>query len=288
MLYYFWMVTGDPFRMPYIINHQQYRSAGFFVWQQPQPMPHFNHAVIRRHTEWENSWWIVAQNVRGFTAVTLFKFLIYYTELFWPLAIPLIIGSYELLRDRTRRWLPLVLIAFFAAIMMETWANPHYASPATALIMVVAIAGLQSLHRRLGNRPQMRLSAVFVLFVGLLFLGEVQAAVRSWANPPFPGAWQYARLRITHQLESMPGKHLAIVHYVPWHNYDDEWVYNAASIDSSKVVWARDMGPYDNRPMLKYFRDRRVWLVMADQPIPRLEPYPPLPLAASACLPGKD
>jgi hypothetical protein len=49
------------------------------------------------------------------------------------------------------------------------------------------------------------------------------------------------RLRL--QLEQFPGKQLILVRYAPDHNPIDEWVYNAAEIDASKVIWAREMTP---------------------------------------------
>jgi hypothetical protein len=38
-----------------------------------------------------------------------------------------------------------------------------------------------------------------------------------------------------------------------------EYVYNAADIDGSEIVWARDMGAEQNRALLAYFNERRIW-----------------------------
>jgi hypothetical protein len=53
-----------------------------------------------------------------------------------------------------------------------------------------------------------------------------------------------------------------------------DWVYNLADIDHTKVVWARDMGPEQNEELLRYYSDRRVWLLDADETIPTLKSYP--------------
>jgi hypothetical protein len=50
-------------------------------------------------------------------------------------------------------------------------------------------------------------------------------------------------------------------------------VWNAADIDGSKVVWARDMGEAANQELLDYFKDRRVWRLNGDDPRPELRSY---------------
>jgi hypothetical protein len=74
-------------------------------------------------------------------------------------------------------------------------------------------------------------------------------------------------------MEKMPGQQLVIVRYRPGHDFIlNEWVFNHADIDGSKVIWARDMGP-DNAELLRYFKARNVWLVEPDYNPPRLSPY---------------
>jgi len=76
------------------------------------------------------------------------------------------------------------------------------------------------------------------------------------------------------ELQQLPGRQLAIVHYGPNHDTSfHEWVYNEADIDRARVVWARDMGPAQNKELIDYFHDRRAWLVEADETPPRLSPY---------------
>jgi len=69
------------------------------------------------------------------------------------------------------------------------------------------------------------------------------------------------------------GRHLIIVRYQPDHSGLQEWVYNEADIDNAKVVWVRDMGPHSNEELISYFKDRRVWLIDADEKPPQLVPY---------------
>ena len=81
------------------------------------------------------------------------------------------------------------------------------------------------------------------------------------------------RARILEYLEHQPGEHVVIVRYGANHDFIlDEWVYNNADIDGSKVIWARDMGS-QNAELLKYFGTRHAWLVEPDNTPPRLSPY---------------
>jgi hypothetical protein len=86
-------------------------------------------------------------------------------------------------------------------------------------------------------------------------------------------------------LSQRPGKQLVIVHYSPEHSPDQEWVYNAADIDASKVVWAREMDAASNAQLLAYFKDREVWLLNADSYPQRLQPYA---AGSSSCRPEPD
>jgi hypothetical protein len=81
------------------------------------------------------------------------------------------------------------------------------------------------------------------------------------------------RAAVLKHLENSPGQHLVIVRYAPQHDFiNDEWVFNNADIDGSKVIWARDMGT-QNRELVEYFRARNIWLVEPDYNPPRLSPY---------------
>jgi hypothetical protein len=71
----------------------------------------------------------------------------------------------------------------------------------------------------------------------------------------------------------MPGPHLVVVRYSPEQPIDQEWVYNDADIDASKVVWARDMGPVRNHALRMYFHDRHAWLLEPDPYPGKLTPY---------------
>ena len=83
-----------------------------------------------------------------------------------------------------------------------------------------------------------------------------------------------ARAYIAEWLSRRPGKHLVVVHYSPSHEVNQEWVYNGADIDGSKIVWAREVSPDADEKLLKYFHDRQIWLLDADEYPQRVVRYP--------------
>ncbi len=69
------------------------------------------------------------------------------------------------------------------------------------------------------------------------------------------------------------GKHLVIVGYPARDVPSQEWVYNEADIDNSKIVWARDMGYLQNLDLLEHYPDRQVWYVDRGDVAASLVPY---------------
>jgi hypothetical protein len=81
------------------------------------------------------------------------------------------------------------------------------------------------------------------------------------------------RAAIQHWLTARPRNQLVFVRYESGHNPSQEWVYNGADIDHSKVVWAREMDPAENERLMNYFHDREVWLLRADDLAPHVVHY---------------
>ena len=81
------------------------------------------------------------------------------------------------------------------------------------------------------------------------------------------------RIAIAKRLEDAPGRQLVFVRYFSNHRYE-EWIHNAADIDSSRTIYALDINPDENAKLEHYYPDRTVWLLEPDAVPPRLVPYP--------------
>jgi hypothetical protein len=120
--------------------------------------------------------------------------------------------------------------------------------------------------------------AIPVIALAMLILCALSPAARNELTPQLatwysPITVNTYRARIVTQLSAQPGLHLVIVRYSPEHVPVNEWVFNGADIDQSTVVWARDMGADQNSELIRYFKDRQVWLVEPDSAVPKLSPY---------------
>jgi hypothetical protein len=140
-------------------------------------------------------------------------------------------------------------------------------------LFVLAMFGFRLLHsyRLRGHRTGRGLAASVVALAVLLFLFDTTVAIVNGRH--LPVSVQAFRQQVVEKLGSEPGMHLALVHYAAIHDAQMEIVYNGADIDAQKIVWAYDFGPDADRPLLDYYRGRKVWLVQPDGPNPSIEPY---------------
>ena len=189
------------------------------------------------------------------------------------------------LRDRRIRFLVLAGAFFGVGLAVETWLIPHYAAPFAAGIYVILLQCMRHLRaagarNRSGGLVWWSASHSVALCLGLAVLCVFAAPLKIG----LPGAQMLTayptaplglrRANALAEIEQHAGGQLAIVRYAPGHEISEEWVFNAADIDHSKVVWARDMDSAGNRDLLTYFKDRQAWLVEPDFNPPRISPYP--------------
>src|SRR5580698_3678969 len=203
----------------------------------------------------------------------------YYRFFFLPplfLAIPFFLVR---LRQWRFAWVALTLALFALGINFFPAMQTHYLGAITCLFVLVAVAGMEQMARwnSTAARIVMFLCAAHFLFWYTLHIydqREFSEALRPYEtwdglnhqNPE-------RRIVVTRRLAAMPGKLLVFVRYSPQHIFQDEWVYNDADLDGARVVWARDLGPEENRKLRAYYPDRQVLLFEPDGRPMRLQPY---------------
>ena len=188
--------------------------------------------------------------------------------------------AFKDIRPRTR-FLLFVGCSSFIGLLGSVYFSPHYAAPLTCVTYALLLVALQLI--RCWRRTQgtgLAMVRVVMLTCVIAFLLRIFS---SWIHIPLigsgPGAWYTPNLIVINRravedsLNSRPGNHLVVVRYQQDHDAFQEWVYNRADIDGSKIVWAREMGASEDLRLFKYFKTRSIWLVDADENPPKLRPY---------------
>ena len=289
MGYYNWQVFGSPLTLPYTVNRALYSVAPSFPWEDRGPEPSYNHAVMKRfYTTIETGGFQSEHTVLNFLRLTRLKLFTFWVFFIGPaLTLPLLaflLGAFPL--KGPIRWPALGLLAVLVGIGLLAWpTNPHYFSPAIGCFYAVMIDGLRRLYvwRRRWMVSGKMLAAASVLTC-LVVLGWRASGmpidvpqVDSVTPIPWYAAETYpltVRENVISALKKRGGKHVIIVRYSPYHSPFQEYVYNSADIDGSEIVWAREMDdPARMMRLLRYFRDRTIWLFRPDEG-PWLAPYP--------------
>ena len=281
--YYDYKVFGRPVTLPYEVNRTTYAVAPVFLWLKPRPEPAYRHAVMRDfYINWELRDFNKARSVSGFLWTTLKKGIVFALFFFGICFVPVLAFLPAALRDRRMRLLLPIMCFYAVGLSLNAWFFPHYAGPISAAIVLLTVQAMRHMRQwRLGG---MRIGAQ--MFGAILALSLVLAILRVFAGPlaikidRFPWMWYgneplgLDRAAIEAELSRYSGPQLAIVRYSASHSSLDEWVYNKADIEGSRVVWAREMDPASNACLLDYFKDRRAWLVEPDAHPPALSQYP--------------
>jgi hypothetical protein len=281
--YYNYRVFGNAFTLPYQLNRATYASAPVFIWQQPRPEPVYRYKVMREfYSKWELSDFLYARTLTGFLHGEAKKLGTVVFFFFGIVFLPPLIMLSRVLRDRRLRFLVVAAAIFALGLSTNAWLFPHYVSPFTCALYAVLLQSMRHLRFWRPGGQASGLALVRVIPVACLILAGLRlyAEPLNLSIPRWPNMWYgtaplgLPRASVQAELESHPGLQLAIVRYAPGHAPVDEWVYNAADIDRSKVVWARESETGSNLALLKYFPDREVWLVEPDSRPPAIQAYP--------------
>jgi hypothetical protein len=274
--YYNHRVAGKALCMPYQVNRNTYSAAPYFIWQTPRPEPAYHHEVMREFYRREMRDFENNLTLSGYLARGIGKFSSWWLFFLGPLLTLPVLALPFIVRQRKMRLPLLICAATIVGFAVQTWTLPHYFAPATGALYILLTQCMRQL--RLWRSGGRWVGGDFARAIPMLACAMILLRIPAIAaHAPIELAWprgNLERARILHQLQQQPRQQLVIVHYGPNHNVDDEWVYNDADIDHAQVVWARDMGKDRNRELLKYFQQRKVWMVDGDSPRHELLPLP--------------
>lgn len=272
-------VTGSWTTLPYQLSQYQYGVPASLTFQ-ANPVPHLDltpqqELGYKSQLAFRNS----ATETLG-SYLERLKFRAgYYRFFFLPPLYLAIVAFIPSIRKWRFAWVAITLALFALGTNFFPEFQVHYLAALTCLFILVSVCGLQQIQRL---RPEAARLLFFLCLAHFVFwygmhvfdTEDFSLAVRPYEtwdalnhrNPE-------RRIIVSQQLASIPGEILVFVRYWPQHIFQDEWVYNEADIDRSRIVWARDLGEEENKKLTRYYPARAVWLLEPDARPPRLEPY---------------
>lgn len=268
-------VTGSAVQLPFMEYARQYARIPLFNFQPLQEVKHYSNAAMADlHQNWEVAQWVKAR--------TWGLIVLRFQD--WKQVAATILGSslmgllvvlfFASLWRSPRNRLPLIcVLVAVAGSFIEICYYQHYAGPVTVALLIVAVQALR--HLREWNAAGRFLSrALPVLVVGGVLASRSMIIAR---HEPIEKtlARNAQRDRIAESLTSdQVSQHVVLVRYTGHQSPHEEWVYNSADIDGQDVIWAHDLGESRNAELIRYYKDRKIWLLEPDVPGSHPVPYP--------------
>ena len=277
-------VTGQWTKLPYALSQEQYGVPASLTIQ-PTPTP--NRALTRE----QQLDYKMQSGFRGAGPETLAKFLLrleyrvrYYRFYFLPPLYLALFAFVFTLRKRCEIWIASTLLLFALGINFFPEFQFHYLAAVVCLFVLVSVAGLQKLGVEAARAILCLCFAHFLVLWGWHLAQGRAAEFETWTgiNTTNPGRRIAVNQALRQEIAKIPGQLLVFVRYFPQHIFQEEWVYNDADIDGSRVVWARDLGPAEDEKLRKYYPNRAAMLLEPDLARPRLSPYIPERAASPA------
>jgi len=275
-------VTGRATQLPYQLHEEQYGVAPLFIWALPHE-PKLEHRFEELRTfhrtcsyqSWKNARSLTGycelmshrlSNVLGHWGGVLATFP--FALLLWP--------------RRRRHFTWLFAIACIAILLINCvpWVMPAYVASLIPIAIFAAVVGIRGgldwyqqfadrdESERSGQGSRKRVSAIRVkgeyAFLALLLTCHLAAlgitsVARASLQADWKATWAEERSRLVDQLEQTDGNHLVLVQYEPGHDVQEEWVYNHAAPERSRIIWARFADPALNNSLLQSYPNRTVW-----------------------------
>jgi hypothetical protein len=280
--YYNWRCTGNAFLFPYVLNQQTYHVTRPFIWQERYPTPHYTQQVMRTFYVFHELPDYYNRSASGFYERFIRERIeVYYNFYIWPLFVLMLLAGWNMMKSRKWRIFPVTILLLVAGLLLEQWLpEPHYAAPAVGALLIICIYGFRLLWVW---RPKcqpigpmlMRSIAMVLLLWSIVPLAQKILDPFDIAQNSVPHeTWipiHFARSRIQAQMEQTPGRHIIFVHFQRWATVF--WMYNDPDPQTSKVIWAYDMGDEANQQFMQLYPGRQAWFMDSENLSTAVVPY---------------
>jgi hypothetical protein len=275
-------VTGHWSMLPYQLSQYQYGVPASLTFQ-PNPVPH-RELTPQQQLEYKSQLAFRESDKETLQSYLLrLEYRVRFYRFFFlaPLFLAIPAFCFAAVREFRYAWVLLTLLIFALGINFFPAFQLHYLGAVTCLFVLVSVGGLREVSRWSPEAARLVLFLCgihFVFWYGVHIFEEedfVREMIRYETWDSINHQNPERRILVNQQLAEIPGQVLIFVRYSPRHIFQEEWVYNDASIDSARIIWARDLGPQENDKLRALYPGREVLLLEADARPPLLSPYAP-------------
>jgi hypothetical protein len=265
-------VTGSFKTLPYQLSQQVYGVPQSLLWQRAIPEP-----VLRFPELKEMYWWqreakdlAIEQPVREWVGTLRLAWRFFVNPWF---SLPIVLLVF-LLRDRQVILGAGIVLCGLTATMMYPFFFAHYIAAYSCVVFFLIIRGMMMLSQWTVRGRIVGPPVVLFLTLGGVMTGLHIVPVMTILGVSSNRQASF-RTQVADRLSHLGGRHVVFVRYDASHSFHQEWVYNAADIDASPIVWCRTSESIDDSEVMQYYKDRNFWIANVGADRVRLSRYQP-------------
>jgi len=255
--------TGDALVMPYVLNHRTYWTLPFFLGERGNPGLELPDPVFAKFmTITADAYgYEKTKTASGIATIELGRVIINWFFYIGPaLTLPVLIGLRICIGQSRLRIAVWAILFTAAAASLCLYNLVHYAAPATVVVYLLAVVGLQYLWGLKEHRWRAFVIAACITVVIASLTKQTGSEAKLYTFHLRDG-----RKAVMQQLQERPGTHLILVSYELDRHYPaSELVHNGAELASQRILWARSKGPKEDANLCQAFGERDFWAVTTD------------------------
>jgi len=265
-------VTGSFTTLPYQLSQQVYGVPQSLLWQETVPEPVLRFPELKEVYWWQREVkdWSIEEPVRRSVFVLDSAWRFFVNPWF---SLPIVLLVF-LLKDRQVIGGAGIVLCGLTATMLYPFFFDHYLAAYACVFFFLIIRGLMLLSQWTIRGRMVGPPVVLFLMVGGVMTALHVVPVRAVLGLR-PGAQASFRTQVADRLSHLGGRHVVFVRYDASHSFHQEWVYNAADIDASPIVWSRTSESIDDNEVMQYYKDRNFWIASVGRNRVRLSRYQP-------------
>lgn len=265
-LVYNYRVTGNALRLPYMEYEAQYSNIPLFLISGgAEPPTTYANDEMRRFYRRQHEARREKNQSPGALLRTEYDRSSDIKDLLAPgLTLILLVAALSSRHGRSLLLPVTGTLLVLSGALAVTWYFPHYIAPGIppwAILLTAGAERLASIDAPSGRMGRLMTSVILAVAAVSAFATPFQLRDE---RPSRSSRWYVQRDSLARQLEATGRRHLVLVSYGPKHSAHDEWVYNAARLTESAVLWARSLTPEKDARLIHYFRDRVPWAIRVD------------------------